>query len=85
MGETMAMLLPEIVSFVLGSLMTVIVWFIFKRFEDRSHLHIETKQGKDGRWRFYLKGQNGHEAAISTGDGWETEYAAMREANRLAW
>ena len=78
-------MITELLFFVAGVLIALSVWYIVTRFESKAALHIETKQGKDGRWRYHLKGPNGHDAAISTGDGWETEYAAILEANRIEW
>ena len=45
-------------------------------------MKIEIRQGKGGRWRWFLYENDGKFAGISSIYGWETKYVAKREAKR---
>ena len=47
--------------------------------------HVEVRMGHGGKWHFTLRGEDGHDLAISTGPGWASKAEAEHQASRMWW
>ena len=47
--------------------------------------HVEVRPGHAGKWHFFLKSEDGHDLAISTGPGWASKAEAEHQASRMWW